>query len=322
MWGLLDLFNTDKSKEEKNQNTITELARTKDKVWGSEQSDLWTPGNRTREQNNPTSNDEKLALGKGPVRDSYAKQISSQPTASSPFALVNAMNQSKNTSNDSGPNQNVKTNNGAFTFNPNADVNNLGALDVATELPKLNESQISDIISKYFSNSTVITPADAKGIYEAQMESNMSALALLAIAAHESAFGTSEIAKNKNNLWGWNATNSNPGGDATTFSPVAQGAKEYASNYMNQYYDIYGAKSTNSAGTGDNPAGAGYAYYDDEKTIDPRWATYVNNYMRDFYNTAKETYSNELKTAQESMILPGGYQEREREREQNGRWSY
>lgn len=180
------------------------------------------------------------------------------------------------------------SNNGdsTFKFNANADENSLASLDVTTELPKLNKDQISQIISKHFSNSTVIKPSDAEGIYNAQQQSGMSALAILGIGALESGYGTSNIAKKKNNIWGWNATNVNPGGNATTFSQMSDGALEFANAFMKTYYNGYGAKSIKSAGTGDNPSGKGYAYNNDG-SINSAWATSVGSIMKNFYNTAK-----------------------------------
>ena len=171
-------------------------------------------------------------------------------------------------------------------FDANADPNSLASLDVATQLPKLSEKQISDIIAKHFSKSTVIKPSDAAGIFNAQQNTGMSALAILGIGALESGYGTSNIAKQKNNIWGWNATNVNPGGNATAFSQMSQGALEFANKYMNTYYNKYGAKSISAAGTGNNPAGKGYAYYDNG-SINPTWATSIGSIMKNFYNTAK-----------------------------------
>lgn len=162
----------------------------------------------------------------------------------------------------------------------------LASLDVSTELPKLSANQISDIISKYFSKSTVINPSDAQGIYDAQQKSGMSALAILGIGALESGYGTSNIAKKKNNIWGWNATNVNPAGNAKSFSQMSQGALEFANAFMKTYYNKYGAKSILSAGTGANPAGKGYAY-NDNGTISKSWASSVGNIMDNFYNSVR-----------------------------------
>lgn len=164
------------------------------------------------------------------------------------------------------------------------DPNKLVSMDV-TQMPKLSETQISSIITNYFSKSTVIKPSDAAGIYNAQQKTGMSALAILGIGALESGYGTSAIAKQKNNIWGWNATNVNPAGNAKTFSKMSKGALEFATAYMNTYYNKYGAKSIFAAGTGNNPAKKGYAYYDDGK-INLNWATSVGKIMKTFYHTA------------------------------------
>lgn len=247
-------LNPDEQTKKEDEQKLASLQQMKSKVFGT---------------------DEKLAMGKGPINDNTARTISTVKTVTKNNPVANNLNQSTNST---------------FNFNANADENNLGSLDIATELPKLKINQIATIISKHFPNSTVIKPSDAQGIYDAQMASGMSALALLAIGGLESGWGTSSIAKDKNNIWGWNATNRNPGGDATTFSQMSEGARDYANAFMNTYYDGYGAKSINSVGTGNNPSGKGYAYLDDEITIDLNWAPQVNDIMRTLYRTAKEAY--------------------------------
>ncbi len=119
-----------------------------------------------------------------PSVTSKAKDFITQATGLTPTA-----NEPQNTS------YSEHTKESAVNFNGNADVNNLASLDVTTELPKLNANQISAIISKHFSNSPVIKPSDAEGIYNAQQKTGMSALAILSIGALESGYGTSSIAK-------------------------------------------------------------------------------------------------------------------------------
>lgn len=173
------------------------------------------------------------------------------------------------------------------TYTPKAiDSNSLGSLDVATELPKLSEKQISGIIKQYFGKSKIMSENDAKGIYDAQNQTGMSALAMLGIGALESGYGTSNIANKTNNIWGYGATNINPEGNAHRYSQMSEGAKQFANEFMKTYYNGYGAKSINSAGTGSNPKGMGYAYNDDG-TISSTWAPQVSDIMSRFYNTAK-----------------------------------
>lgn len=153
-----------------------------------------------------------------------------------------------------------------------------------TQLPKLSEEQISTLINKFFSGSgSVMKASDAAGIYQAQSQSGISALALLGIGALESGWGTSDIANKTGNLWGWGATNSNPMGDAKRFSSNAgQAAVEYSNDLKSLYYDKRGAKSIYAIGTGDNPSGKGYAYLDDETTINTQWPKDVANIMQQF----------------------------------------
>lgn len=175
-------------------------------------------------------------------------------------------------------------------FNANLDSSSLGNLDVATQLPKLSTAQIAKIINTHFGNSTVISESDAQGIYNAQKNTGMSALAILGIGALESGWGTSNIAKKTNNIWGYGATNINPEGNAHRYGQMSEGATQFATEFMKTYYNGYGAKSINSAGTGNNPKGMGYAYTDGG-AIDTSWATQVNSIMGQLYNTAKSVSS-------------------------------
>ena len=165
----------------------------------------------------------------------------------------------------------------------------LAKFDILTEMPKLSTEQISKIIEIHFANSSVISTSDASGIHEAQEQTTMSALPILAIGALESGYGTSNIAVQKNNLWGYGAVNSNPLGGAHTYSQIAQGAAQYAQEVIKDYYNGYGAKSVYQMGSGDNPAGVGYAYYDDEKTIDQSWWKSVSSIMKTFCDTLKKS---------------------------------
>lgn len=174
----------------------------------------------------------------------------------------------------------------SFSFNSNADVNSLANMDIATELPKLSSEQIAKIIGTHFSKSKVISPNDAQGIYDAQQNTGMSALAILGIGALESGWGTSNIANKTNNLWGYGAKNSNPLGGAHRYSQMSKGAEQFASEFMKTYYNGYGAKSIYAAGTGNNPSKKGYAYNNDG-SISTSWANNIGNIMKTLYGTAK-----------------------------------
>jgi LysM repeat protein len=54
--------------------------------------------------------------------------------------------------------------------------------------------------------------------FDAEANTGINALYMIAHAAIESAWGTSAIAVDKNNLFGWNANDADPAGDASNFS--------------------------------------------------------------------------------------------------------
>ncbi len=60
----------------------------------------------------------------------------------------------------------------------------------------------------------------ANAFYRIQEDYGVSALGLLAIACNESAYGTSHLAYDKWNLFGWGANDSNPYGDAKNFKQI------------------------------------------------------------------------------------------------------
>lgn len=278
-YSLDNIFHIDEKEKQEEQQKNASLQQTVNNVYGKTSdaaSKSYNPFlNKNGELFNPYLNYQKI-LDNSNVSQT-AKNYITQATGLTP---------TQSTSYE----EHTESSNVQSVFNPNLDGSTLGSLDVRTELPKLDESQISKIISQHFNKSTVISPSDAKGIYEAQKKSGMSALAILGIGALESGYGTSNIAKKKNNIWGWNATNVNPGGNAKSFSQMSQGALEFANSYMNTYYNKYGAKSISAAGTGNNPSGKGYAYFDDG-SVDTSWATKVGNIMRTFYQTAKNSSS-------------------------------
>lgn len=235
----------------------------------------------------PTTSDDTYLSNPTAVTSSYGANTTVAPqSTSSGNSSYSQSSSDAPISSYSGKTYSGSANSGSVNFNPNLASNSLASLDVTTELPKLSTSQIEAIIKQHFGKSTVIQPSDAQGIYDAQQQTGMSALAILGIGALESGYGTSNIAKKKNNIWGWNATNSNPAGNAKSFSQMSQGAYEFANAYMKTYYNKYGAKSISDAGTGNNPAGKGYAY-DDNGNISTSWATNVGNIMGKLYNTAK-----------------------------------
>mgnify|MGYP004702869615 CR=1 FL=1 len=97
----------------------------------------------------------------------------------------------------------------------------------------------------------------------------VNAYFLSALAAHESDFGRSAIAKDKQNLFGFTAYDSNPYSNAKNYSSVEESIFDAAS-YLSQEYLTPGGKHFKGYAIGD--IGKSYA-------TDPNWADKVTKHL-------------------------------------------
>lgn len=81
------------------------------------------------------------------------------------------------------------------------------------------------------------SPLAGKGdaFKDAESEFGINALFLLAVAGHESGYGTSAIARDKNNLFGFKATDDDPSGNAATFASVEASVDAAARLFADKY---------------------------------------------------------------------------------------
>lgn len=132
------------------------------------------------------------------------------------------------------------------------------------ELNNLINSQSKvDSSSKMYNTGTSFT--DYQNIYGA------NALLMIGVAANESAWGTSNIAKNKNNLFGINAVDSNPG-QANSFTSVDTCIKDYAETYLSKRYLRAGYTYYHGAFLGDKGSGINVSW-----ASDPYWGEKAAN---------------------------------------------
>ncbi|MDV4150377.1 glucosaminidase domain-containing protein [Clostridium sp. AL.422] len=76
----------------------------------------------------------------------------------------------------------------------------------------------------------------ASAFIDAQNRYGVNALLALGVAINESYWGTSVIAKQKNNIFGINAVDSNPGQSADSYATVADSIYEFAKNQISRAY--------------------------------------------------------------------------------------
>ena len=88
----------------------------------------------------------------------------------------------------------------------------------------------------------------AESLYNAEQKFGINGLYLMGLACLESSYGNSNFAKNRNNIFGWNAVDSNPG-KASYFTSknecVMFVAEKLSYNYLNEngcYFEGYTAK--------------------------------------------------------------------------------
>lgn len=101
---------------------------------------------------------------------------------------------------------------------------------------KLDGNQLKKyLINKSKSNSVYYDHTNSFVNY--QQRYGMNALLVFSMANHESAYGTSNYAVNRNNLFGWDAIDSNPG-NAKTFSSVDESIRQHMGRNLFGYSNV------------------------------------------------------------------------------------
>ena len=126
---------------------------------------------------------------------------------------------------------------------------------------------------------------NAKYFYYIEEQYNINGLFVAAVGIHESAWGTSKIARNKYNLFGYGAYDSNPYNGAYYFENYAESidliARVFVKYYLNpagtSIYDGQKAKGSYYSGNTLTSVNKRYA-------SDKNWANGVYKYMQYLYN--------------------------------------
>ena len=133
-------------------------------------------------------------------------------------------------------------------------------------------------VNKIFTNN-------AEYFYYIEKQYNINGLFVASIGIHESAWGTSKIAKDKCNLFGYGAYDSNPYNGAYTFSSYAESIDLMARVLTKYYLNPKGTKIYNSeVATGSYYNGATVSGVNTKYATDKNWANAVYNYMKYLYN--------------------------------------
>ena len=160
---------------------------------------------------------------------------------------------------------------------------------------ELNKS--SGLTEKDFKKILTNLPQDKKDIfkdnykvfYEMDTKYNINGIFLASIAIHESAWGTSTIANDKKNLFGYGAYDNSPYQSAFTFDEYSDGIETVAKALVKYYLNPEGTKIYD----GEKAKGSFY----NEPTVkgvnikyatDPNWHQDVFSYMKKLYDILKD----------------------------------
>lgn len=164
----------------------------------------------------------------------------------------------------------------------------LASLDFNMDLTKpsgLSLAQFQKVLSGNSGDKNNVLASNAEYFYYAERQYGINGIYLASMAIHEGGWGTSKIANDKKNLFGYGAYDSNPYGGSYSFNTYAEGidlvARVLVKNYLNpkgtEIYD--GQTATGMYYNGPTLTGVNTRYASDKN-----WANAVFKWMTYLYN--------------------------------------
>ena len=157
----------------------------------------------------------------------------------------------------------------------------------------LTEKDFKKILTKLPQDKNDIFKNNYKVFYEMDTKYNINGIFLASIAIHESAWGTSTIANDKKNLFGYGAFDNSPYESAYEFDDYSDGIETVAKALVKYYLNPAGTKiydDEEAKGTFYNePTVKGV---NEKYATDPNWHSSVFGYMEKLYNILKKDGDN------------------------------
>lgn len=163
--------------------------------------------------------------------------------------------------------------------------NNLN-IDMDLGVPSgLTLSDFKTVLSNNLSDKNKIFEQNAEYFYKAEQKYKINGIFLASIGIHESAWGTSKIASDKNNLFGFTAYDSDPYNSATSFDNYENAINKVAEALSTKYLHVAGTKINDElTATGTYFNGTTAKSVNIKYASDEGWADKVFNYMQYLYN--------------------------------------
>lgn len=172
-----------------------------------------------------------------------------------------------------------------ITYSKNELLNKLSfGMDLSVQ-SGLTLEQFEKIFENEPKDKNNIFKQNAKYFYYAEEQYNINGVFLAAIAIHESAWGTSAIARNKNNLFGYAAYDRDPYNSASKFNNCAEGIDLVARMLMKNYLNPSGTElADGSVASGVYYNGKNVSAVNKCYATDKNWANCVYKWMETLYN--------------------------------------
>ena len=162
---------------------------------------------------------------------------------------------------------------------------NLGFSMLLNKPSGLTLDQFKQIFENDSNDVNNVFKDNAEYFYYVEQQYNINGIFVAAVAIHESGWGTSNISKNKKNLFGYGAYDSDPSGSAYTFQSYAEGIDLVSRVFVKYYLNpkgtpIYGGETA----TGTYFEGATLTAVNTRYASDKNWANAVFKWMTYLYN--------------------------------------
>lgn len=162
---------------------------------------------------------------------------------------------------------------------------NLGFSMLLNKPSGLTLDQFNKIFENDSNDVNNIFKDNAEYFYYIEKQYGINGIFVAAVGIHESAWGTSNISKNKKNLFGYGAYDSDPSGSAYTFQSYAEGIDLVSRVFVKYYLNppgtpIYGGETA----TGSYFEGATLTAVNKRYASDQNWANAVYKWMTYLYN--------------------------------------
>lgn len=162
---------------------------------------------------------------------------------------------------------------------------NLGFSMLLNRPSGLTLDQFRQIFENDSNDVNEVFKNNADYFYYIEQQYNINGIFVAAVGIHESGWGTSTISKNKKNLFGYGAYDSDPSGSAYTFQSYSEGIDLVARVFVKYYLNpagtpIYGGETA----TGTYFEGATLTAVNTRYATDKNWANAVYKWMTYLYN--------------------------------------